>query len=388
MMIVKNKTIFYGILLCTLFLLTTSILLYNQYTEWNKAKVTNTDHRIESHAVRSSSVQSKQYEMRATIAGIGDILIHHTLYEDAYDGSNYNFKPMFQSIESSLQKPDFLIANQESMPGGVELGLSSYPMFNSPKEIVMTLQQVGVDAITNANNHTLDQGIRGVESSIKFYEKIGMPYTGAFKSLDDQQSIRTFNVNGIRFALLSYTYGTNGIPIPEGKEYVVNLLDKNQMIEDIQKAKKLDIDLVVLGVHWGNEYQRYPTDEQKSLARSLTEAGADIIFGHHPHVLQPIEKHTLPDGREAVVIYSLGNFLSGQKDDYKDIGGIATVEVVKTLTDKGTVIHYPSVTFEPTFVSEQRYRNYLIHPLQEAFSKGLTPYTEEQLVSHMFSPLQ
>jgi poly-gamma-glutamate capsule biosynthesis protein CapA/YwtB (metallophosphatase superfamily) len=365
-------------------LLVIGYLLTDQYKSWNADKQPGKKTSL-LHATRGVQAEGKTMKSTASIAAIGDILLHDKVYEDAQSGTQFDFLPMFAPVKDMLTQPDFLIANQESTPGGSEIGLSSYPLFNSPKEIVKSLQQAGVDAVTTANNHSLDQGEEGLLSAIDYYEKISMPYVGAFKSPEDQENIRTFNVNGIKFALLSYTYGTNGIPVPEGKDYLVNLLDEQKMIAEIKKARTMDIDMVVMSLHWGNEYQRFPTDEQQRLAKVLTENGADIIFGHHPHVLQPIQTLKTSDGRDAVVVYSLGNFLSGQKDDFKDIGGMAKVQVEKKRNPAGSVITYPSIEFHPTFVAENNYKNYRIYPLDFAQENGFISYTEDEMVSHMMN---
>ncbi|MGR3764403.1 CapA family protein [Rossellomorea sp. NS-SX7] len=359
-------------------------IVTDQYKSWNSDKQPGKSTSL-LHATREVQAEGKTMKSTASIAAIGDILLHNTVYNDAKSGSRYDFLPMFAPVKDLLSQPDFLIANQESTPGGTEMGLSSYPLFNSPKEIVKSLQDVGVDAVTTANNHSLDQGEEGLLSAIDYYEEISMPYVGAFKSPEDKQKIRTFNVNGIKFALLSYTYGTNGIPVPDGKDYLVNLLDEQKMMAEIKKARTMDIDLVVMSLHWGNEYQRFPTDEQQRLAKALTESGADIIFGHHPHVLQPIQTYKTSDGRDAVVIYSLGNFLSGQRDDFKDIGGIAEVQIEKQRNPAGSVITYPSIEFHPTFVAENNYKNYRIYPLDFAQKNGFISYSEDEMVSHMMN---
>jgi poly-gamma-glutamate capsule biosynthesis protein CapA/YwtB (metallophosphatase superfamily) len=382
----KRKLYIVSLILVIPLLALSGYLVLEQYKNWNSSQQQD-KHASLLHSTREIPSEGKTMKSTATIAAIGDILLHDRVYEDAQAGSNYDFSPMFAQVEDMLANPDFLIANQESTPGGSEIGLSSYPLFNSPKEIVKSLQEVGVDAVTTANNHSLDQGEEGLLSAIDYYEKISMPYVGAFKNQKDQEKIRTFNVNGIKFALLSYTYGTNGIPVPDGKDYLVNLLDEKKMIAEIKKAKTLDIDLVVMSLHWGNEYQRFPTDEQQRLAKVLTENGADIIFGHHPHVLQPIQTYKTSDGRDAVVIYSLGNFLSGQKDDYKDIGGMATVQVEKKRNPAGAVISYPSIDFQPTFVAQVNYTNYRIYPLDFAQKNGMITYSEDDMVSHMMNGL-
>lgn len=369
-----------GLAIAFLLLIAVGGLLSMQY---NDAGTQSGGLASDQHAVRALQVKDKSIETSATIAGIGDILLHDRVYEDAEKDGSYDFAPMFAGVKDILKSSDFLIANQESTPGGTKIGLSTYPSFNSPYEIIDTLQDVGVDVVTTANNHSIDRGEKGLLSAIDYYEKVYMPYVGTFKNQKDQDTIRTFNVNGIKFALLSYTYGTNGIPVPAGKEYLVNLIDEDNMINEIKRARELDVDMVVMSLHWGNEYERFPNEEQKRLGKVMTENGVDVIFGHHPHVLQPIEKVKTEDGREAIIVYSLGNFLSGQKDDYKDIGGIATVTVNKSVQDGRVTLSYPSVDFEPTYVSEQGYSNYRLHPLSEAHKKGLISNSAKEITTHM-----
>jgi poly-gamma-glutamate capsule biosynthesis protein CapA/YwtB (metallophosphatase superfamily) len=377
-----NKKVLWGSILAIILVIIASALVITQYQAADGSEHSGT---YSLHTASETVLKEKSYTSEAVIGAIGDVLLHNTVYRDAEEGDTYNFLPMFQDVETFLQKPDFMIANQESLPGGAHLGVSSYPAFNSPYQIVDALQELGVDALTTANNHSLDKGTKGVLSAISHYEEIGMPYTGAFKSQEDRENIRTFNVNGISFALLAYTYGTNGIPVPQGKDYLVNLIDINVMKEDIKKARDLGVDMVVLAAHWGNEYERFPNETQESLARQLTDAGADLIIGHHPHVLQPIEKMTTADGREAVVIYSLGNFLSGQEGDLKNIGGIANVTVQKIIDENGKRITFPEIGFQPTYVTQSNYHNYRILPLEQAYQNGLVPFPEDEMVSHVMN---
>ncbi|WP_113928522.1 CapA family protein [Bacillus sp. P14.5] len=378
-----NKKVLWGSTIVVILVFTASALLLSQF---RSAEDTSGENRPPiPHSTIQSALKEKTYTSQAVIGAIGDVLLHNTVYEDAEEGGTYDFMPMFQDVETFLQSPDFMIANQESLPGGAHLGVSSYPAFNSPYEIVDALQKLGVDAVTTANNHTLDKGAKGALSAISHYEEIGMPYTGSFKNEEDRKDIRTFNVNGISFALLAYTYGTNGIPVPQGQDYLVNLIDLELMKSDIKKAKELGVDMVILAAHWGNEYERYPNDTQEMLARELTNAGVDLLIGHHPHVLQPIEKMTTEDGREAVVIYSLGNFLSGQEGELKNIGGIANITVQKVIDENGKRISFPEIGFQPTFVTQSRYENYRILPLNAAHQSGLVSFPEEEMVSHVMS---
>src|SRR5690606_16862438 len=187
-------------------------------------------------------------------------------------GETFHFDDMFQAVKPYLEKPDITFANQESMIGGKELGLSTYPTFNSPFEIGDTLKRVGVDVVSMANNHTLDRGEKAILNAIQHWNKIGMLYVGAYASEEDKAKIRTIEKNGITFSFLAYTYGTNGIPVPKDKPYLVNLIDKEKIEADIQQAKELS-DVVVVSLHFGNEYERMPNESQKELAQFIADAG-------------------------------------------------------------------------------------------------------------------
>ncbi len=307
------------------------------------------------------------------IGMIGDILLHKPLY-------NYtSYLPSFEPVEKELASLDFLLANQESVPAGVQFGLSGYPNFSSPSHIIRDLKKVGVDLISLANNHTLDQREAGLLSAIQTMEKEEVPYIGAYKSLEDQQTDRIFEVKGVVFGFLNYTYGTNGHVIPEGKEYLVNLIDPDKISKDINALKEKS-DVVVVSIHWGAEYELQPNDTQKELAKLISEAGGDIIFGHHPHVIQPYEKITNSIGKETHVFYSLGNFFSGQQFDYTSIGGLAKVEVkLKRVQNKKLLeIHNPS--FLATAVVKGK--PYKIYPLEKVTNPAASP---EWIQGHVFN---
>lgn len=303
---------------------------------------------------------------RATLAAIGDVLIHNTVYQDAYEQQtgSYDFKPMLAPVRELLLKPDVLVANQESITGGQALGLSSYPMFNSPHEIGDALLDAGVDLVTMANNHTLDKGERGILAAIDHWNKIGMPYTGAFCSTEDQGELRVLTKQEISFSFLAYTYGTNGIPVPKDKPYLVNLLDQGQMQREVEAADKL-ADVTVVAVHWGVENQLAANSEQKELAKKLADWGADIIIGTHPHVLQTFEWVDKEDGGRALVMYSLGNFLSAQAKLPQLIGGIGQVGVVKTVDNGKTVIELEEPSFIPTYNKYKNWKDYRVIPLYD-----------------------
>jgi poly-gamma-glutamate capsule biosynthesis protein CapA/YwtB (metallophosphatase superfamily) len=300
---------------------------------------------------------------KVSLAAIGDVLIHNSVYNDARikDGG-FDFRPMLEPVKGLLVQPDLLVANQESITGGEELGLSSYPQFNSPFQIGDALLDAGVDMVTMANNHTLDKREKGVLSATAYWDKIGMPYTGAFRSAEDQAKLRILERNGISFAFLAYTYGTNGIPVPEGKPYLVNLLDPALMEKEIRDSKS-KADFTVVSVHWGTEYQEEANTTQRELAQKIADWGADVIIGTHPHVLQTIEWVTAADGRRTLVMYSLGNFLSAQEKTIQLVGGIGQVEAVKTVAGDRAELRLEKPAFTPVYTRYVNWRNYRVIPM-------------------------
>jgi poly-gamma-glutamate synthesis protein (capsule biosynthesis protein) len=341
----------------TIFLIILNFFVLNKTEEPHYDDFQVKDTSDSDNNVILSKVNNKTYT--ASLSAIGDVLIHDRVYNPAYIGNGkYNFVPHLKQVKPYLEKADITVANQESMIGGTKIGLSSYPSFNSPHEVGDALKHSGVDIVTLANNHTLDRGEDAIQSAITYWNKIGLDYTGSYVSAEDQRRIRIIEKNGIIFSFLAYTYGTNGIKTPNDKQYLVNLIDENKIKKDISSAKGIS-DVVVVSLHFGKEYQRLPNEEQIQLAKQLAQAGADIIIGHHPHVLQPMEWIKREDGRRSIVAYSLGNFFSGQTGDYKDIGGIMQIKVDKIVKNDETIITLKEPSFIPTFVDS----NYYVTPL-------------------------
>ncbi|MCA0986475.1 CapA family protein [Guptibacillus algicola] len=316
----------------------------------------------ESNTVSLSSI---------SLSAVGDILIHDRVYENAETKNGYDFMPMLEAVQSEMEQADITFANQETVIGGTAIGLSSYPSFNSPQEVGDALKETGVDIVSMANNHTLDRGEKALQNAIEHWKEIGMLYTGSYLSEEDQSKIRTIKKDDITVAFLAYTYGTNGIRPPANKPYLVNYIDKEKISKDIQDAKSIS-DAVVVSMHFGNEYERLPSNFQLDLSSFIAESGADIILGHHPHVLQPVEWINTTDGRNVFVAYSLGNFLSGQKFDYKDIGGILTLTIEKKNFRGETTVDVTSPAFFPTFVE----KGYIVKPLNEAKPELLNEINE------------
>ncbi|WP_010098146.1 CapA family protein [Ornithinibacillus scapharcae] len=326
-----------------------------------------------------------EVKQEISIAAIGDMLIHNSVYNDAKVENGYDFKPMLERVKPYLSNATISIANQETMIGGEEIGLSSYPRFNSPTEVGDVLKWAGVNVVTLANNHTLDKGEEAIQRAIEHWETIDMTYSGAYKDSQDRDRIRVVETNeGISVAILSYTYGTNGIPVPEGKDYLVNLIDREMIASEIKEAKDL-ADIVVLGLHFGNEYERLPNQDQKDLVQFVADEGADVVLGHHPHVLQPVEWVYGENGNQTLVIYSLGNFLSGQDEFYRQVGGMFKFYVRKTIEGGETTVEVHSPEFLPTYVRYQNWRDYEIIPMYQLTNEELPNAKEryEEIKAHM-----
>ncbi|MCP3030886.1 CapA family protein [Halobacillus sp. A1] len=332
------------------------------------------DEKEVSYSPQSNVYLHEKGDMLSTISfsAIGDILIHDRVYEDAQTNDGYDFMPMLNSVKPYLSDTTLSIANQETMIGGEEIGLSSYPSFNSPTEIGDALKELGIDVVTLANNHTLDRGEKAVLNAIEHWNKIDMVYTGAYESKEDQQQLRTIETDqGIDVSFLSYTYGTNGIPVPEGKSHLVNLIDINQMKSDIEQAHSQS-EAIIMNLHAGDEYEPLPNEEQKDLMQFAADAGVDVVIGHHPHVLQPIEWVEGKDGHRMLAVYSLGNFLSGQEAFEKRVGGIIKFDMSKT---EGEVI-VDSPRFMLTYVSSEGPHAYEVLPMHELNESILPDYKE------------
>lgn len=325
------------------------------------------------HKERSYAIQEKEIETtEVTVSAIGDMLIHRRVYNDAKTDSGYDFMPMLQHVEKYLNDTTITFANQETMIGGEELGLSTYPTFNSPKAVGDALKEIGVNVVSLANNHTLDRGEEVIQSAIRHWETIDMMYVGAYKDEVDRNNLRIFQTDeGISVAFLAYTYGTNGIPVPEGRDFLVNLIDKELMASEIKEAKK-QADVIILSLHFGNEYERYPSEEQKDLVQFAADQGVHAVLGHHPHVLQPIDWVESENGNQTFVVYSLGNFLSGQDKLYRQIGGIVKFTIRKVSVVGKDRIEIVEPKFLPTYVSMENNSNYQVLPMFELTNDTLS----------------
>lgn len=267
------------------------------------------------------------------IAMVGDVMMHGMQLKAAArpDGS-YSLDGVFDGVAPFLRSADLAIANLETVIGGSDLIYSGYPRFNSPAALLDALADAGVDILQLANNHTLDRGEDGLLRTLDAVDARGFLRAGTFRSLEERLRpwVRVDLPGGPSVAFLAATYGTNGIPLPEGKPWMVSLLDDGWLEAEVAAAAA-DADLVIVGVHWGPEYQHKPEEWMRQRARSLVDAGADVVMGTHPHVLQPAEILSATDRvgrpRDALVLYSLGNFVSNQRLPFRHGAAIARLTV-------------------------------------------------------------
>jgi poly-gamma-glutamate synthesis protein (capsule biosynthesis protein) len=236
------------------------------------------------------------------------------------------------------------------------------------------LKDAGFDLLVTANNHALDQGWKGVQRTIEVINENRLYHTGTFISQDDRDSVRIFEINSIRIAILAYSENTNGVQIPKGKDFVINLIDEELIRKDIYKARQKNVDIVVVHLHYGPEYNREPSDYQKEIVQKIIKMGADIIIGGHPHVIEPTKIFKTNNAKldSGFIAYSMGNFISNQRWRYSDAGVILNIQISKNIfTDS---IYIDDMNYLPTWVFKgqtEKGREYIILPSQVNKSDSL-----------------
>ncbi len=261
---------------------------------------------------------------------IGDIMGHD---EQIWSAENrethlYNYDDVFKYIKPVISEADIAIANFEvTLDGQPYMG---YPQFSSPADLAVACKNAGIEYLVNANNHAADRGKKGIINTINKLDSIGIPHTGTFLNSSCRDSLTPLMIhkNGTSIALLNYTFSTNGIKVPE--PVIVNMLDKEIITNDVNKAKNKKADIIILFLHWGTEYDTIPSKIQTDLAEYFQSIGVDLVIGSHPHVLQKMVRTKNPvTGKENVVVYSLGNFVSNQRKPKTDGGSMVRVELTK-----------------------------------------------------------
>lgn len=307
----------------------------------------------------------------ASMIMMGDALIHDSVYKAYKTSSGYNFDNMLKYIRPISQKYDLAYYNQETILGGSALGLSNYPEFNSPTQVGDAFVKAGFNLVSLATNHTLDRyygtGGKTVTNSRNYWNKQkDVIAAGSYTSKEQRDEIVIKEVNGIKYCLLSYTMHTNGINVPSGKSYVVNIFSREQAKKDIEKYRD-KVDLLIVAMHWGEEYIHYPPQSVKDTAKYLAGLGVDIIVGCHSHVVQPITYIG-----NTLVVYSLGNAVSSQIGVERLTGLLATVDIKKTVYHGKTTISFSNL--EADLIYTNKANKYVIYPYSKLNDNILSGY--------------
>lgn len=310
--------------------------------------------------------QVPQYETRTlTFLFAGDLMQHGVQYKAALNaggGKSYDYEECFRYIKDEVSSVDVAIGNFETtLAGGTP---STYPQFNSPDSYLTACKDAGFDVLLTSNNHSVDKGAKGITRTIERMDAEGIPHVGTYadQAERDREYPYMLEKNGFRIAILCYTYGTNGIPVP--KPCIVNQIDTIQMRKDIQKAKKQNPDAIIAFVHWGIEHALLPNKNQKDVAEFLFRNGVTHVIGGHPHVVQPIEVREDKDGHKHLLAYSLGNYVSNMSKPNNDGGLMVKMTLTKT-ADTPDSTYMSDASYSLTWVSRpvmSGHKNFRIYP--------------------------
>ena len=300
---------------------------------------------------------------------IGDIMGHKEQIWAAEnkESRSYDYDSVFTYIRYAISEADIAIANLEVTLAGSPY--NGYPIFSSPAALATACKNAGIGFMVTANNHAADRGAKGIAETIRRLDSIAIQHTGTFISSAERERLYPFMLmkNGISLALLNYTYGTN-VDIAE-ESVIVNIIDKDIIDEDIKKARSRNPDIIIVFLHWGIEYVSAPAKSQYDIAGHLFTAGADIVIGSHPHVLQKmVWLKSAPPGKGRVAVYSLGNFVSNQRRRGTEGGAMARIEITKEdtscyISDAG---YYLTWVYSP---GEKQSKRFFVLPCSEYENK-------------------
>ncbi len=383
----KKKYIFLMLSLGILFLIL-GFVLFTVGSNISHGRNSNiqVEKEIENDISKETEIEEPKISNIRLLAA-GDIMFHLPQFKSAYDTKTqtYDFKHNFKHIKNYVKEADIAIGNFETVTRE-GIGYSGYPRFNTPKESLSAIKDAGFDIMSTANNHCLDQGKKGLTDTIDNIKANNMKNIGTYKHKEDNK-ILIEEIDGIKLGFLSYTYGLNGLDATLTREelsFMVNLIDENRIESDLKKARVQDLDLIIVSIHWGNEYQREPSAYQIELGEKMIEWGADIILGSHPHVIQKSQIIN-KDGEDKFIIYSLGNFLSNQRGEtignsYTEDGLMIEFEIEKDFSDENTIIK--GIRYLPTWVRRYKEGNklyYEILPIGEIL-EGNMQYGEYDVI--------
>lgn len=278
-----------------------------------------------------------------TLCAAGDNLYHDVIVNCGLkrDGT-YNYDHIYEDIKEKIESFDIAVINQETVFAGAASGYAGYPSFNTPDAAGDALINAGFDVFLYANNHVLDRGEKALRRTVDYWtdNHPEAVIAGIHTDEDTQNDIVIVEKNGIKIAILNYTYGTNGW-VSQDKSYMVEMLDRKKVAKDLKRARK-KADITIVFPHWGEEYRLTATESQKEWAQFFADNGADLIIGSHPHILEPVETITSVDGRDVICYYSLGNFVANMNYPEQTLGGLAEITIVKDAD--GTRIESAGIT--------------------------------------------
>lgn len=281
----------------------------------------------------------KAKPVRLTVALTGDFLIHSNVWAAAQTPNGFDFAPLIEPVAQPLRTADLAVCHLETPLAPRGGPFQSYPLFAAPPALLAAVKKAGYDGCTTASNHAVDQGFTGLARTLSLLDEAGLKHSGT-QAKPAQSRVAYYEAKGLKIASLSYTYGTNGMPVEHA--WSVNMIDPRRMLSDAKQARKNGADVVMVGVHWGSEYQTEPNAQQVQLARTLTKSpNIDVLYGHHAHVVQPVRKI---NGKW--VIFGLGNFLAGQANYMPGVNDGAIARL--TLVHRGGRVQLNKPTLIPT----------------------------------------
>ena len=291
----------------------------------------------DAESVANEGIEEVYVESELSIIMVGDMLMHTPVEESALqEDGTYSYDAIFENTVSEIQAADLAIVNQEVIIAGESMGVSGYPAFNAPFELGHDLVDAGFDVICHGTNHALDQGKKGLQNCLNFWEEnySEMPILGIHGSQAEQDEIYIYEQDGMKIAILNFTYGTNGIALPSDMPYAVDLLEEEKVKAALTKAEET-ADFTIVCPHWGNEYELGIAGSQKKWTELFFDYGVDLVIGTHPHVIEPIEMiRDAETGQSMLVYYSIGNFVnwtssSGAGIANRMVGGMAEITLGK-----------------------------------------------------------
>jgi len=325
----NNPVIIVPIVIALVVMISFAVSGYITKTSDEKKPTATTEVSIANKDEKDKKSDQSNINSKVTLVAVGDNLIHNTLIAagEQEDGT-LNYDSLYANIKPDIENADIAVINQETILGGSSFEYTGYPLFNSPWEIGDAAIKAGFDIFTCATNHTMDKGWAGIEKEIDYFSKHKNVVQLGVNANEDV-NITYYEKNNITFSLLNYTYGTNGIDLPQDKPWCVNLLNKDRVTADIKEARKYS-DVVIVFPHWGTENSHEVSDYQKEYTKLFSDLGVDIVIGTHTHTLQPVEwVENEKTGKKMLVYYSLGNFISHQIELYQLCGGMAEVTIEK-----------------------------------------------------------